>query len=261
MAKNDIENALSLGALIRIRRGWYGLRDSDARVRAAVASGAVVSCVSALDLHGVWAAPGGLIHVRETEHRERIPLPKLPAVHLCRSVERNARPCPSAVDDMASALVSMVHCRPLWESVAALDSILYQGMADAADLRSLLFREGERARAALEVMDGIRESGLESCLHVRLRAAGIQHECQVWNLGYRNDIQVGRRLLMEADGRTFHDTALKFDEDRERDRRLAAAGFHVVRLSYKQVMFEMDQVMDDILHMVRRGDHMRRYRS
>ena len=109
------------------------------------------------------------------------------------------------------------------------------------------------------LMSDQRESGLETRLHLALRAAGIRHSCQVWILGFRIDFQI-ERLLIETDGRTFHETAEAFEADRERDRRLAAAGYHVVRVTYRQVMFELDAVMSDILQMIRRGDHLRKYR-
>ena len=43
------------------------------------------------------------------------------------------------------------------------------------------------------------------------------------------------RLIVELDGRTWHDTALAFERDRARDRRPAAAGWTVIRVTWRQL--------------------------
>ena len=44
------------------------------------------------------------------------------------------------------------------------------------------------------------------------------------------------RLVVETDGRATHDTPHAFEEDRRRDLALTLAGWHVVRLSWRQVV-------------------------
>jgi very-short-patch-repair endonuclease len=43
------------------------------------------------------------------------------------------------------------------------------------------------------------------------------------------------RLIVELDGRATHDTAHAFETDRARDRRLEAAGWRVVRITWRQL--------------------------
>ena len=43
------------------------------------------------------------------------------------------------------------------------------------------------------------------------------------------------RLMAELDGRAFHDTVAAFEEDRERDRALSAAGWRVVRVTSRHL--------------------------
>jgi hypothetical protein len=43
------------------------------------------------------------------------------------------------------------------------------------------------------------------------------------------------RLIVELDGRAFHETALAFETDRSRDRVLIAAGWRVIRVTYRQL--------------------------
>jgi very-short-patch-repair endonuclease len=52
-----------------------------------------------------------------------------------------------------------------------------------------------------------------------------------------------RRLIVETDGRTTHDTAYQFDEDRRRDLALTLAGWHVVRVGWRQVVHEPGRVV------------------
>ena len=44
-----------------------------------------------------------------------------------------------------------------------------------------------------------------------------------------------QRLIVELDGRSVHDTADAFEEDRARDRRLEAAGWNVIRVTWRQL--------------------------
>ena len=46
------------------------------------------------------------------------------------------------------------------------------------------------------------------------------------------------RLIVELDGRRFHDNAFAFERDRRRDRRLALGGWRVIRATWLQVVRE-----------------------
>jgi hypothetical protein len=45
-------------------------------------------------------------------------------------------------------------------------------------------------------------------------------------------------LIVELDGRGFHDTPMAFESDRARDRELIAAGWRVIRVTYRQLRRE-----------------------
>jgi very-short-patch-repair endonuclease len=51
------------------------------------------------------------------------------------------------------------------------------------------------------------------------------------------------RLIVETDGRATHDTARQFEEDRRRDMELTLAGWHVVRVGWRQVVHEPGRVV------------------
>jgi very-short-patch-repair endonuclease len=50
------------------------------------------------------------------------------------------------------------------------------------------------------------------------------------------------RLIAETDSRGFHAHALAFQQDRQRDLDLELAGWHVLRISWRQVLEEPERV-------------------
>jgi len=60
-----------------------------------------------------------------------------------------------------------------------------------------------------------------------------------------------QRLIVELDGRRYHDTALAFERDRARDRLLAAAGWQVVRVTWNQMRNEPDRLLSDLRQLLR----------
>jgi very-short-patch-repair endonuclease len=55
-----------------------------------------------------------------------------------------------------------------------------------------------------------------------------------------------RRLAAELDGRDTHLTPLAFELDRERDRKLAVAGWRVIRITWRQVTETPDALLADL---------------
>jgi len=52
-----------------------------------------------------------------------------------------------------------------------------------------------------------------------------------------------RRLIVETYGRATHDTPHQFEEDRRRDLELTLAGWHVIRISWGQVVHDPRRVI------------------
>jgi very-short-patch-repair endonuclease len=61
----------------------------------------------------------------------------------------------------------------------------------------------------------------------------------------------GQRVVVEGDGRAFHDTQFAFERDRRRDRELVAAGYRVLRVTWKQLEREPDRVLGAIAQLIR----------
>ncbi|MGO3135517.1 MAG: endonuclease domain-containing protein [Agrococcus casei] len=159
---------------------------------------------------------------------------------------------------MGDALLTMLECRPGWELTAAMDSLLNQQRTTASALWDLLGHRGEKAVKALSQMDERRESGSETRFQLALESERISYQMQVKLLGYRVDTLIGRRLIVELGGWSVHGTRTAFEYDRERDRRLTAAGFRVIRLTYRQTMEQLEAAMADISTLVRRREHLKR---
>jgi very-short-patch-repair endonuclease len=51
------------------------------------------------------------------------------------------------------------------------------------------------------------------------------------------------RLIVETDGRGVHDNPYAFEEDRRRDLDLELAGWHVIRLTWRQVAEQPERVI------------------
>jgi hypothetical protein len=52
-----------------------------------------------------------------------------------------------------------------------------------------------------------------------------------------------QRLVVETDGRATHDTAAAFERDRRRDLQLESAGWHVIRITYRQLEENPEKVV------------------
>jgi very-short-patch-repair endonuclease len=56
-------------------------------------------------------------------------------------------------------------------------------------------------------------------------------------------------IAVELDGREFHDTPLAFERDRRRDRKLSAAGWRPLRITWRQLTEERGAVGRDLTSM------------
>jgi very-short-patch-repair endonuclease len=60
-------------------------------------------------------------------------------------------------------------------------------------------------------------------------------------------------LIVELDGRAWHDTSLAFERDRARDRRLAAAGWRVIRVTWHQLQQDASPLAADLRAILARS--------
>jgi very-short-patch-repair endonuclease len=164
------------------------------------------------------------------------------------------------MDDILSALDQLTRCASLVPIVICADSITNRGLAREEEVLAVLQRTSIGRRAA-ELFDESSQSGIETIARVALRRRRVRLRTQVRIAGVGHvDLLIGDRLVLELDGREWHEGA-DFEEDRRRDLALVALGYLVVRASYKQVTESWADVERDLLTIIRRGDHLWRARE
>jgi very-short-patch-repair endonuclease len=106
-----------------------------------------------------------------------------------------------------------------------------QGRHGAAKLRHVIERDDgpalTRSEAEERFLALVRAAGLETPeVNVRLGSHEVDF---LWR---------GRRLVVEIDGYRFHSSRQAFERDRRRDAELAAAGYRVIRITWRQLVKE-----------------------
>lgn len=239
------------GALVRVRHGWLAVPHANANVVAAVRQGGVLSCVSVFQLWGSWAPRDYGLHVRvDRRHQcldERTVNHLLPR-HLVRQSL-------TGVDTPLAAAAAVARCLERADAVAVLDSALRLGLFTHESLEYLA-GQIQGVGKVVQLLDPSAGSGLESLVRIMLRRLRIRFRTQVLipEVGVV-DFLIGDRLILEVDGREFHDTASGFAKDRLRDANAAALGFLTFRTTYAEVMYSIGDLERRILAVVRSRDH------
>lgn len=250
----DVDRAVRSGQILRVRRGWFALATAEPDVVAAVRVGGALTCISALRQYGVWVPRETAVHVAVPANASRLRLDGNPTIHWSGP----PRAMSSSVAPIADALAVMAVCQPREATLIAIDWSLNHRVVSADLMREAFAASPEYARKLLQLADRRHDSGLETMACSRLRGLGIRFRVQVHVPGVgRVDVLIGECLVLELDGREFHSRTLDFDNDRRRDLLLTAAGYIVLRVSYRQVTEQWDEIERVILSIVRRQGHMR----
>ena len=250
----DVDRAVRSGQILRVRRGWFALPSAVPDVVTAVRVGGALTCISALRHYGIWVPRETAVHVAVPANASRLRLDGNPIIHW--SAPSGATT--ASVAPIADALAVMAVCQPREATLIAIDSALNRRIASFESLTEAFAAGPEYGRRLLHLADSRHDSGLETMACSRLRALGIRFSVQVQITGVgRVDVLIGECLVLELDGREFHSRDIDFDNDRRRDLLLAAAGYLVLRVSYRQMTEQWDEVERVILSIVRRQGHMR----
>ena len=119
---------------------------------------------------------------------------------------------------------------------------LPDGAPGAAKLRCILdagprFTRSEAERRLLTL---IRKAGLP-LPETNVRLAGLEVDA-LWR---------HQRLVVEIDGFAFHGDRRAFESDRRRDQRLRAAGYDVVRITWRQLTEEPERIVALLAQLLR----------
>ncbi|MFT4201599.1 endonuclease domain-containing protein [Gordonia sp. (in: high G+C Gram-positive bacteria)] len=245
----SLRRALRDGSLTKVCTGWYATANADKAVVSAVQQGGALTCVSALEKHGLWVPPGARrrLHLRPTRHREQ-------RRHCC--AYGGPYPVETAVDDIDIALLCAAKCVPGEQWIAIADSVLRKKCLTVDDLRRQLPCVPPAVDRLISQCDAKSQSGTESIARVRLRGAGYKVVVQpdVKSYGGHADLRIGR-LLIECDSVGFHTDLEAYRYDRYRDRKSLVDGWMTLRLTYEDVMFGWPEALADIRAITRAERH------
>ena len=128
------------------------------------------------------------------------------------------------------SLLDLVTRYPGKRGVGTLKAILKQGGIGATATRS------ELENRFLTFLDHHDLPRPEVNAHVDLGGRLIECDC-VWRK---------QRLIVELDGHAFHATTAAYERDRARDRTLHAAGWRVVRITWRELHGNTRALADDL---------------
>ncbi|MBQ3358837.1 MAG: hypothetical protein IJG47_08055 [Microbacterium sp.] len=226
--RRSISRAVDEGRLRRLRRDRYAEGDIPEAVAHASAIGARLTCISLLQMLGVFVLSSSETHVRLRRNRSRFD-----AAHArrCRlhwyDGERDAL---LHVTGLKEAILHSLRCQTPRAAIATLDSVVHHGLMTMTELRRLFDSLPPGFRAILNLVDPTAESGPETFVRLMLRTLGVDYECQVVIVGVgRVDFVVDGWLIIECDSRAFHEGWEKQRRDRQRDLAAMRLGYVTVR--------------------------------
>jgi very-short-patch-repair endonuclease len=142
----------------------------------------------------------------------------------------------------------------------AVDEARVQRLVTEAQIASAIERAPTRkgAGALRTLMDGhlrrgFTQSDAERKMRALVRKAGLPApEANARLLGFRVDfLWPAERLVVEVDSRGAHGSGAAFERDRRRDQVLVAAGYRVVRVTWRQLRDEPFAVIARIAQALR----------
>jgi very-short-patch-repair endonuclease len=227
--------------LVAVFRGVYQVGPVRAprglEMAAVLATGGVLSHHSAAAVWGIRPHDGD-VHVSVSGRDQR---PR-PGLRIHRSLSLNA-----AVQDglplttPTRTIHDLAACLPQHELDRAVEQAQILHLATRDEIAAELPRRGRRAlQAALADEPRVTRSEAERRLLALIKAARLPRpDTNVRVEGYEVDLfWADQRLVVEIDGYAYHGTRQAFERDRARDAALQAAGYRVVRLTWRQIVHD-----------------------
>jgi REase_MTES_1575 len=166
------------------------------------------------------------------------------------------------ITTVARTLLDLAAVLPPSQLERAVERAEALGLADTVPLAALLERHGgRRGTAALrEVLQGgvqpvLTREELEARFLTFLDAhdlprPAVNEDLHLAGRWIQPDfLWREQRLIVELDGHETHRTRAAFERDRERDRILQAAGWRVVRITWRQLHEDPDAIAADLLRL------------
>ncbi len=259
LKRHQIAAIFRRGVMNRPRNAWFADPDVPWQGKHAVRVGGVLACVSASASWGLPVPPEAWRHlhvaVAATASHLRHNRDRTREVKAGEDAEVELHwvdlvdPAQGWRTSLVDTLLQVVDCVPADWFVAALDAALHRpwegepilSEAEYGRFRGLLPR---RKQPLLSLVDPLAGSCLETLLRLGLVRRGIGPLTLQFSPDGRRfvDVLVGDRLIVEADGEEFHDP----EKDAIRDAAFRSLGYVVLRFSYEEIVFHLDEVLDKI---------------
>jgi Protein of unknown function (DUF559) len=266
LGRRAIAHRIEQGRLHIVHRGVYAVGHARLTIQGrwmaavlACGEGAVLSHRSAAMLWGIRRTERVLIEVTGPRtgrsrpgierHRAELPADEV-TVH-------NGIPTttvPRTLLDLAAVLptrqltraVNEAEVRRLWDPLS-LSAVVgrHPGRRGVQAIRGVLV-SGQVTRGELEkrFREFLTDAGVplpETNAHIQVDGLWYEVDC-LWR---------SERVIVELDGRATHDTHAAFESDRARDRILQAAGFRVIRITWRQLHESPAAVAADLRALLR----------
>ncbi|MGY1550351.1 type IV toxin-antitoxin system AbiEi family antitoxin domain-containing protein [Microbacterium sp. A588] len=246
-----LRRAREQGWILSVCRGWVALASADPMLVTAARRGVVLSCVTLAARRGLWVLDASDPHVAA------------PANSGHAKVERGVihwneplfpRDPDSCEDSIENALVLVARCQPHESALSVWESALKKGKLDHALLNRTPLPPV--ARRLLAEARPFADAGTETIFFTRLRWLKLQIVPQAWLLGHPVDFLIGDRLVVQIDG--GHHVGAQRTSDIAHDALLKLHGYHVIRVSYAQLMDHWPRVQALIMAAVAQRLHLAR---
>lgn len=249
----DLTIAVRRGVIRRIRQARYvtAATSPDAAIAARV--GGLLAGPSAARSYELWAGFDQRLHISvgdnssrlHTNRRPSLATPRLTSdisdreivVHWLRGGAVPESGANSWRVGLDTCLRQMVAWSDRETAIASLDSALSRFHLSSASVTAMFEQEPDSHRVIAAGCCPGSDSGAESVVRQRLLRIGVSvvQQFVVEGVG-RYDMRIrGSMILLEVDGRKYHDIDEQYERDRWRDAEAARRGFTVIRLSFRRV--------------------------
>jgi very-short-patch-repair endonuclease len=247
------------GSLHRIHQGVYAAGHPALTVEGrwmasvlACGSEAALSHRSAAALWKLYPERPGSIDVTAPKRRGRIPKGIAAHRHGSLSPDDRTMVCGIPCTTVTRTLLDFAGVAPVWELRKAISEAEVLGLLDVIAMRKLIRRSRgrrgvARLRLILEELDPetkrtrseLERRFLRMCKRAGLPPPEVNASLEVDDGRLEPDfLWRDAGLIVEADGRRYHDTGSAFQLDRRREQRLQLAGWRVSRCTWTQVISE-----------------------
>lgn len=253
LGRRGLAASLRSGAWIRVRRDRYASKATPTAIVEAVRVGGRLTCLSLLQLLGVFVFANDVRHIHLERGSSRLRAPDDPSVPFGRGrvgFRLHWMPLGRASDAtlgrvaVVDALTHSVLCQSARHAVATLDSALNLMLIHDRDLQTIFQLLPARFAVLRGLVDGRSQSGPETLVRLMARALGCSIELQRWfnGVGFV-DLVLDGWLVVECDSKEFHESWEQQVKDRARDLALARQGYAVLRLTAADIMYRPDAVL------------------